>query len=87
MVGNWINLYNSFDQVQVRGGGDGGTIELGPAARTHLFAINVDWNLDFGPVGSHSALHSPAAWDFVKDRLNKTEASGTEKPDVVMVSE
>lgn len=69
-VKNWVNVFNSYDQVQVRGGGDfTSPFEFGSAARTHPFAHNVDWDVDFGPFGSHEALHSPSAWDFVLPRL------------------
>jgi RHS repeat-associated protein len=69
-VRNWVNVFNSYDQVQIRGGGDfDSQFEFGGAARTHPFAHNVDWDVDFGPFGSHEALHSLSAWDFVLPRL------------------
>lgn len=69
-VRNWVNVFNSYDQVQIRGGGDfNSPFEFGGAARTHPYAHNVDWDVDFGPFGSHEALHSPSAWDFVLPRL------------------
>lgn len=69
-VANWVNLFNSHDGVQSRGGGDQESpFEVGPAARTHPYALNINWNLDFGPLRSHEELHSPPAWDFVRPHL------------------
>jgi RHS repeat-associated protein len=69
-VANWVNLFNSHDGIQKRGGGDQESpLEFGAAARTHPFALNINWNMDFGPIESHEMLHSPPAWDFVLPHL------------------
>lgn len=72
-VGKWVNLYNNNDQVQTHGGGeDDSPKQVGPAARTHAFAENVPWNVDFGAFASHEALHSPAAWDVARKHADFT---------------
>lgn len=72
-VGRFVNVFNSHDGVQSRGGGDySAPFEIGPAARTQPFALNINWNLDQGVLGSHSALHTPAVWDFTLPHLELT---------------
>ena len=44
-------------------------METGGAARTHPFALNINWNVDSGPIQSHGELHSPAVWDFTLPHL------------------
>ncbi len=69
-VANFVNVLNSFDGVQIRGGGNyESPAEFGPAARTQPNALNINWNVDSGPVGSHGGLHSPGAWDFTLPHL------------------
>ncbi len=69
-IKEWFGLFNSFDHVQVIGGGDyEDPLEGGAAARTHPYAKNINWNVDFGPVGSHTALHSAEAWEFLFPRF------------------
>jgi RHS repeat-associated protein len=70
-VSNWINVYDSFDKVQTHGGGNYvSSFQTGPAARTEPGALNLNWNIDFGPLDSHSALYSPAAWQFTAPHLH-----------------
>jgi RHS repeat-associated protein len=76
-IRNWINVYNPNDKVQTHGGGDeDSSPQSGPAARTHPWAENVSWDVDFGDFESHEALHSPAAWDFTLPQLNLNPAYG-----------
>jgi hypothetical protein len=71
-IGKWVNLYNRFDQVQTHGGGEwDSSPQIGAAARTHPYAENVEWSVDFGAFGSHERLHSPAAWDRVLPHLDR----------------
>jgi RHS repeat-associated protein len=73
-VSHWTNVYNSFDKVQTHGGGDYvSSFENGPAARTEPGALNINWNVDLGWLGSHSALYSPAAWEFTAPHLHLGE--------------
>ncbi|HEX4441751.1 MAG TPA: RHS repeat-associated core domain-containing protein, partial [Thermoanaerobaculia bacterium] len=70
-IGKWIHLFNRFDDVQIRGGGEwDSNPQTGPAARTHPYAENLEWSIDFGPFKSHQMLHSPAAWDRVLPHLD-----------------
>jgi hypothetical protein len=74
-VGRFVNVFNSFDNVQVLGGGDyESPLESGPAGRTQPLALNINWNVDFGPIRSHFELHSPAAWNFTLPHLNVDES-------------
>ena len=80
-VGNFVNVFNSHDEVQKRGGGNfESSFEFGPAARTQPFALNINFNVEAGPVGSHSILHTPEAWDFVLPHLNLDNGPGTDNP-------
>jgi RHS repeat-associated protein len=68
LVGNWVHLYNKYDNVQNHGGGaDDSPMQTGPAARTEPGADNVSWDVDLGPFASHEGLHSPAAWDVARE--------------------
>jgi hypothetical protein len=70
-VRNWVNLFNSFDKVQTHGGGqDDSYPQTGPAARTQPGALNLSWNVDYGPLESHSALHTWEAWKVVWPHLD-----------------
>jgi len=71
-IGTWINLFNRFDEVQRHGGGEpDSSPQMGAAARTHPYAENVEWSIDFGPFKSHEMLHSPMAWDKVYPLLSR----------------
>ncbi len=86
-VRNWVHLFNSFDQVQNHGGGhDEASIQAGPAARTHPFALNLRWDIDAGPAGSHAILHTPAAWQQVRPHLD-VPPKNAEEPLYTWVSE
>ena len=85
-VGRFINVFNSHDQVQTHGGGDFQTsFESGAAARTQPFALNLNWNLDFGPKESHSQLHSPEAWDFVLPHLDLNPRASNGDPQMYVI--
>jgi hypothetical protein len=69
-VRSWTNVFNSFDQVQTHGGGDyNSSLESGGAARTQPGAVNINWNIDLGPFGSHRGLTSSEAWRFTAPHL------------------
>jgi hypothetical protein len=73
-VANWVHLFNRFDQVQTHGGGEWDSDpQTGPAARTHPYATNIAWDVDFGPFESHKMLHTPQAWDRVLPHLDRLE--------------
>ena len=87
-IDRWINLYNPYDQVQTRGGGDeASSVEIGPASRTHPYATNVEWSVDFGAMKSHSMLHSPQAWDLIRPRLKGSEESWTGTTQYIWIRE
>ena len=80
-VGRFVNVFNSNDHVQVMGGGDyESPLEHGAAGRTQPYALNINWNLDFGPIRSHLELHSPAAWNFALPHLNTEESQRRMNP-------
>jgi RHS repeat-associated protein len=77
---NWVNLFNIHDKVQINGGGEYREtgMETGPAGRHHPGAtINISWGKNCGPMDSHSALHTPEAWDLVVSSLKNIP---TKKP-------
>ncbi len=75
-VQRFVNVFNSHDQVQKHGGGDySAAFEVGPAAQTQPFALNLNWNVDNGALGSHSSLHTPSVWNFVVPHLKKDTES------------
>ena len=86
-IGKWVNLYNPFDKVQTHGGGEwDSNPQVGGAARTHPYAENIEWKVDFGAFGSHEMLHSPRGWDRVLPHL-KLDADPMQKSAVYEVSE
>jgi hypothetical protein len=42
--------------------------------------LNLSFNVDAGPLGSHSILHTPEAWDRVLPHLNFDDGPGTDNP-------
>src|SRR5262249_49427260 len=80
-IGTWVNLFNRFDEVQTRGGGEfDSSPQVGAAARTHPWALNVSWDVDFGPFESHKMLHSPEAWDRVLPHLDRIQDPQQQTP-------
>jgi RHS repeat-associated protein len=85
-VGRFVNVFNANDQVQIRGGGDfESPFEFGAAARTQPFALNLSFNVDAGPIGSHSILHTPEALDFVLPHMDLDSQDRTRTPRVYVI--
>jgi hypothetical protein len=71
-VQNFVHVFNSNDGVQKIGGGQNQILgqEFGPAGQTQADAVNLNWNVDLGAIGSHSGLHTPDVWEFVLPHLD-----------------
>jgi len=65
VVRNWINVSNESDQFQISGGAP----MFFPAGRDQPDAQNIDVDVDLGPIGSHSILHTKIFWNLILPRL------------------